>query len=166
MHNAKIESNNMVQKIKSYAAADGKYWAWFLFTVTKNKWLCMNKPAIVGPIELPIILNKLLMPKEMPICWYELFTIMILVLLTFVKESPIDRITKNTDMKNSFTLINKSKENPNDIAIVPICSGVVCPILVMINPVKGPKIKSTKAKGNCTIDICNAFSSKPNGYGL
>jgi hypothetical protein len=54
----------------------------------------MNKPAIVGPIELPMILNKLLIPSEMPICSNELCTITILVLLTFVKEIPTDSIIK------------------------------------------------------------------------
>ena len=58
----------------------------------------MNKPAIVGPIELPMILSKLLMPREIPISLNELCIITILVLLTFAKEIPIDIITKYTDI--------------------------------------------------------------------
>jgi hypothetical protein len=54
----------------------------------------MNKPAIVGPIELPIILRRLLIPSEIPICSNELCTMTILVLLTFVKDRPIEIITK------------------------------------------------------------------------
>jgi hypothetical protein len=58
----------------------------------------MNRPAIVGPIELPIILSKLLIPSEIPICLNELCIITILVLLTLVKEIPIDIITKYDDI--------------------------------------------------------------------
>lgn len=58
----------------------------------------MNKPAIVGPIELPMILSKLLIPSEIPISLNELCIITILVLLTFAKEIPIDIITKYTDI--------------------------------------------------------------------
>lgn len=54
----------------------------------------MNTPAIAGPIELPMILNRLLIPSEIPICWNELCTMTILVLLTFVKDRPIDITTK------------------------------------------------------------------------
>jgi hypothetical protein len=75
-------------------------------------------------------------------------------------------ITKYVDMYSSFSLINKSKQNPNDIARVPTNNGVVCPILVMIKPANGPKIKSTSANGICTSDICIALLSKPTGYGL
>lgn len=126
----------------------------------------MNKPAIAGPIELPMILNKLLIPSEIPICSNELCTITILVLLTFVKEIPMDIITKYVDMYSSFNLINESKQNPSDIARVPINKGVVCPILVIIKPAKGPKIKSRSANGICTSDICTALLPKPTGYGL
>ncbi len=52
------------------------------------------------------------------------------------------------------------------MARVPINNGVVCPILVIIKPVKGPKTKSTSANGICTNDICIALLSKPTGYGL
>jgi hypothetical protein len=58
----------------------------------------MNKPAIAGPIELPMILNKLLIPSEMPICWNGLCNITILVLLTFVRERPMDMTTKYIDI--------------------------------------------------------------------
>lgn len=52
------------------------------------------------------------------------------------------------------------------MAVVPITNGVVCPILVIIKPANGPKIKRTSAKGICTNDICKALLSKPAGYGL
>ena len=52
------------------------------------------------------------------------------------------------------------------MAIVPINNGVVCPILDIINPASGPKIKRTSANGNCTIDICKGLLLKPTGYGL
>jgi len=65
-----------------------------------------------------------------------------------------------------LNLISKSNENPNAMARVPINNGVVCPILVIIRPARGPKIKRTSANGICTNDICIALLLKPTGYGL
>ena len=53
-----------------------------------------------------------------------------------------------------------------DMATVPITNGVVCPILDIINPARGPKIKRTIANGICTNDICKGLLLKPTGYGL
>ena len=59
--------------------------------ITTGDWFaCIYMPASAGPIELPMILIRLFVPSDIPVCCIGVASIVTFIAPTFVKDSPVD----------------------------------------------------------------------------
>jgi hypothetical protein len=82
---------------------------------------------------------------------------------TLVKDSPIERIARFADIKNSLEWnINKPMKL---IAVItePAIIGFSDPNFDIMKPEEAPKNRSTTANGSCTSPVLIASSPKPRG---
>ena len=105
-------------------------------------------PAIVGPIDAPIILISVDIPSDTPVDCFGVANITIFIAPTFVKERPADNITKFAATKDSVEWNKKREQKPAAPIILPAMIGFIEPNLEIIKPDVGPNINITNAKGN------------------
>jgi hypothetical protein len=87
-----------VRKIKLYAPLAGKdAIAFDPFILTNSCCDCRNIPAIAGPIALPIILIRLVIPVEIPIDLVGVAIMMIFITPTAANDKPMLTIAKSMD---------------------------------------------------------------------
>jgi hypothetical protein len=55
-------------------------------------------PASAGPIELPMILIRLFVPSDIPVCCRGVASIVTFIAPTFVKDSPVESMAKLTEI--------------------------------------------------------------------
>ena len=82
---------------------------------------------------------------------------------TLVKDNPIERIARFTEINNSLEWnVNKPKKL---IAVTtePAIIGFSDPNFDIMKPEEAPKTRSTIANGNCTSPVLIASSPKPSG---
>ena len=108
----------------------------------------MYIPAIVGPMDEPIILIRVDIPSETPLDCLGVDNITIFIAPTFVKERPVDNIAKLIATKDSVEWNKKREQKPAVLIILPAMIGLIDPNLEIIKPDVGPNINNTKAKGN------------------
>ena len=61
----------------------------------------MYIPARAGPIELPIILKSVVIPRDMPLNCLGVDNIITFIAPTLVSDKPVDKIARFTDTNNS-----------------------------------------------------------------
>ena len=108
----------------------------------------MYMPAIVGPIDAPIILISVDIPSETPTDCFGVANITIFIAPTFVKERPADKIAKFTATRDSVEWNKKREQKPAAPIILPAMIGFIEPSLEIIKPDVGPNINNTNANGN------------------
>src|SRR5260370_42157757 len=106
----------------------------------------MYIPAIVGPMDAPIILINVDIPSDTPTDCFGVASITIFIAPTFVKERPADKIAKFTATKDSVEWNKKSEQKPVAPIILPAMIGFIEPNLEIIKPDVGPNINRTNAK--------------------
>ena len=121
---------------------------------------------MAGPIELPIILISIFIPKDIPIDCLGVARVTTFIAPTFIKDIPADTIARFTETAISDECNNESTEKPPIIIIAPVIIGFIEPNLDIKKPEMEPKIKSTSAKGSCTFPAVIAFPSNPIGVGV
>lgn len=104
--------------------------------------------ARAGPIELPIILNILLIPIVTPENSLGVATRMMFIAPTAAKDKPADTIANPTDINISDECNKNIIVNPVVVKTEPKIVGFKEPSRDMISPDVGPNINSTIANGN------------------
>src|SRR5919112_1735364 len=128
--------------------------------------VCMYTPARAGPTELPKILSKVFIPRDMPVSSDGVASIITFIAPTYVRESPVERTAKFTATVAGATWNATRPKNPTEVIAVPMIIGLTDPNLLTMRPDVGPKIKSTIAKGNWVYPTAAASPPKPSGTGL
>jgi hypothetical protein len=108
----------------------------------------MYIPATAGPIELPIILISIFIPKEIPIDCLGVTRVTTFIAPTFIKDIPAETIARFTETAISDECIDERTKKPTTIIMLPAIIGFIEPNLDIKTPEVEPKIKSTSAKGN------------------
>ena len=129
-------------------------------TFNRDWCVCIYIPARAGPIELPTILISIVVPSDIPVNCFGVVSIITFMAPTLVKESPIERIARFADIKNSLEWnVNKPKKL---IAVItePAIIGFSDPNFDIMKPEEAPKNRSTTANGSCTSPRFNSILSK------
>jgi hypothetical protein len=63
--------------------------------------VCIYIPAMAGPTDAPIIRISVLIPSETPISFLGVVNMITFIAPTFVNESPVDRIARSAETRNS-----------------------------------------------------------------
>ena len=142
------DNNVAVRKIKLYAPVTGNDAVAFdPFILTISCCDCRSIPAIAGPIALPIILIKLVIPVEMPIDRAGVAIIIMFITPTAANDKPMLTIARSIDTNNCVECKAYIAKNPIVVMIVPAIIGVLEPILDIIKPDVGPNISKIIENG-------------------
>ena len=160
-----IDNITAVRKIKSNENDDGKDSTTPL-TLIIDWFVCIYIAARAGPMELPTILNILLIPIVTPEDSRGDDKRTTFIAPTAANDSPADNMPKPVEIKNSDEWNSNIITKPNVVKAEPKIIGFKEPNLDIIIPDVGPNNKSTIAKGNWTLPVSIAFSPKPTGIGV
>ena len=160
-----LDNNTAVRKIRSNEKDEGRIWV-IPFVEIVVWFVCMYIAARAGPIELPTILNILLIPIVTPEDSRGDDKRTTFIAPTAANDNPADNIPKPVEIKNSEKWKSNIITKPNAVNVEPKMIGFKDPSLDMMIPDVGPNNKSTIAKGNWTLPVSMAFSPKPIGIGV
>ena len=104
--------------------------------------------AIAGPIELPIILISIFIPKEIPIPCLGVARVTTFTAPTFIKDIPADTIARFAETAISDECNIERIKKPTTMIIPPAIIGFIEPNLDIRKPEVEPKSKSISAKGS------------------
>ena len=121
---------------------------------------------MAGPTDAPIIRMSVLIPSDTPVSCLGVVNIMTFIAPTFVSESPVDKIARFVETRNSVEWYKKRLTNPIVLIILPNMIGFVEPSFETIKPDVGPKISNTMANGSWTLLVIKGSSPNPSGEGL
>ena len=153
------------RNIRLNESADGKYCA--IPWIFSNDWcVCRYIPASAGPIAAPMILIRVLIPRDIPLNCLGVDKIITFIAPTLVKDSPVDSIARLVETNNSVEWNTSKPIKAAAVMQVPSIIGFKEPNFDTINPEVGPNINSTTAKGNCTFPVLIASSPNPTGPGF
>ena len=160
-----IDNTTAVRKIKSNENDEGKDSTTPLTLIT-DWFVCIYIAARAGPMELPTILNILLIPIVTPEDSRGDDKRTTFIAPTAASDSPADNIPKPVEINNSDEWNSNIITKPKVVKAEPKIIGFKDPNLDMMIPDVGPNNKSTIAKGNWTLPVSMAFSPKPIGIGV
>ena len=127
---------------------------------------CIYIPAIAGPIAIPIKKSIAVIPKDIPIESFGVYSRRIFQLPILVSVNPIAIIARFADIKNSDEWNRNKLKNPKALTIVPTKVGFIFPNFEIIIPAETDTIRIIMVKGIWTFAALIAFPPKPNGGGL
>ena len=160
-----IDNTTAVRKIKSNENDEGKD-STIPLTLITDWFVCIYIAARAGPMELPTILNILLIPIVTPEDSRGDDKRTTFIAPTAASDRPADNIPKPVEIKNSDEWNSNIITKPNVVRAEPKIMGFRDPNLDIMIPDVGPNNKSTIAKGNWTLPVSMAFSPKPIGIGV
>jgi hypothetical protein len=147
--------------------ADGKETALTLEAVCIIVWfVCINIPAMAGPIADPINLNKVLTPKDMPINLIGVDVVLTLIWPTFNNDNPDPITAKFNAICIALVWSSKILRNPIVVIIAPAKITLKDPIFDIIKPEVGPNIRDIIENGNVKYTTSNTFPPIPSGIGV
>ena len=160
-----IDNITAVRKIKSNENDEGSD-SVIPLTLITDWFVCIYIAARAGPMELPTILNILLIPIVTPVDSRGDDKRITFIAPTAASDNPADNIPKPVEINNSEEWNSNIITKPNVVKAEPKIIGFIDPNLDMMIPDVGPNNKSTIAKGNWTFPVSIAFSPNPTGIGF
>jgi hypothetical protein len=120
----------------------------------------------VGPTDIPIRNNNIVIPKDVPLKDNGADTKEILKAPISANDNPIAITESSTAITYSVEWYIKSKKNPIVLIILPITVGFIFPVFDMRNPDKTDMTKETIINGSWTLAAATGPPPNPNGDGL
>lgn len=126
----------------------------------------MYIPASAGPIAAPMILIRVLIPKDIPLNCLGVDNMITFIAPTLVKDNPVDSIARLVETNSSVEWYRSKPMKAAAVIQAPSMIGFNEPSFETMNPEVGPNTRSTKANGSCTFPVLIASSPNPTGPGF
>lgn len=111
-------------------------------------FVCIRIPATAGPIELPIILKRAVIPKDIPLNCLGVDSKTMFKPPTRVSDNPAAIIARFIDTRNAVEWNRRRLKNPMAVITLPRMVGLTFPSLEIIIPDDGANNKNTIINGS------------------